>query len=146
VSKRTLSSIVIHCVGSPNGKPTSVSAIREDHIKNRGWGDIGYHFIIQPSGKVETGRHIDMHGAHCPEMNSTSIGVCLSGTDRFSREQLSSLASLVTQFQISKWNVFCHNQFRSAQKQGKTCPGMRINDVLEWLITGDWKPMEGYLL
>ena len=47
----------------------AMRAIQRFHQRDRGWSDIGYGFVVFPSGRVYEGRgeHI---GAHCPGHNS----------------------------------------------------------------------------
>ena len=48
-------------------------------MKERGWKDIGYHFVVCLDGRIETGRPIEQAGAHCTGHNAKSIGVCYVG-------------------------------------------------------------------
>ncbi|MBV4340939.1 N-acetylmuramoyl-L-alanine amidase, partial [Bacteroides thetaiotaomicron] len=43
---RTITLIIIHCSATPEGKALSAEACRQDHIRHRGFRDIGYHFYI----------------------------------------------------------------------------------------------------
>lgn len=55
--------------------------IRRWH-KQRGFRDVGYHYIIRLNGKIEHGRPLDEWGAHAKGYNSNSIGICyIGGTD-----------------------------------------------------------------
>jgi len=56
-----------------------VDEIREWHIKERGWKDIGYHYVIRRDGTIELGRPVTEVGAHCKGYNKNSIGICLVG-------------------------------------------------------------------
>jgi hypothetical protein len=47
---------------------------------NHGWADIGYHFLIDGSGRVFEGRSLKWQGAHARgDNNVQNIGVCLLG-------------------------------------------------------------------
>lgn len=59
-----------------------VATIRQWHI-DRGFEDIGYHYVIRLDGTIEKGRDIDMVGAHAKDNNNESIGICLTGDFRF---------------------------------------------------------------
>lgn len=62
-----LNGLVIHSTASFNNAASGlalVNSIRADHIKNRGWTDIGYHFIIGTEGEIYAGRNINKSGAH----------------------------------------------------------------------------------
>jgi len=44
--------------------------IQNFHQNTRGWNDIGYHYVIMPSGRIYEGRGYGVVGAHCPGHNS----------------------------------------------------------------------------
>ena len=147
----TAQKIIIHCSASPNGRKLPIDVMRQDHIKNRGWKDVGYHLVIQPDGQVERGRGFNEAGAHCEGENSQSIGICIIGTDKFTRAQFKALeyqldSILTTYTNIPHFAVYCHYQFASAQKQGKTCPNIEINRLLAWYHLKDDNPIKVYLL
>lgn len=67
-----------------------VERIRKWHIE-RGFADIGYHFVITRYGEIQHGRDTVYIGAHAKGRNHNSIGVCLIGDFRYyspEREQL----------------------------------------------------------
>ena len=53
--------------------------IRNIHVAENGWADIGYHFVIRRDGTTEPGRHLETSGAHTAGHNLDSIGICLVG-------------------------------------------------------------------
>lgn len=77
-SKRTITEIIVHCTATPEGKDYTVEDIRKWH-KERGWSDIGYHYVIDRKGHILTGRDVDTIGAHCDGHNAHSIGVVYIG-------------------------------------------------------------------
>lgn len=76
---RTITLIIIHCSATPEGKSLSAEACRLDHIRHRGFRDIGYHFYITRDGEIHRGRSLEEAGAHCRNHNAHSIGVCYEG-------------------------------------------------------------------
>ncbi|MGN1172971.1 MAG: N-acetylmuramoyl-L-alanine amidase [Muribaculaceae bacterium] len=76
---RKISEIIVHCTATPEGKDVSVSAIRDYHMKVKGWKDIGYHYVVGLDGKVYPGRSEEEVGAHCSGRNGSSIGVAYVG-------------------------------------------------------------------
>ncbi len=66
----------------------SVETIHNYH-KNKGWAGIGYHYYVRKDGSVYRGRPENMAGAHCPSVNSTSIGICAEGN--FNEESMSEV-------------------------------------------------------
>lgn len=135
-----ITNIIIHCSDSSFG---DVNIIRKWH-KERGWRDIGYHFVILNGhitkkfelvvldGSIETGRFMDEDnylepseiGAHALGYNQNSIGICLIGEDAFTIAQMNSLQNLVRElskkYSISTNNVIGHYETMTAH--GKTCP------------------------
>lgn len=47
----------------------------------RGWDDIGYNELVCKHGDVFEGRGRDIVGAHCPNHNTSGIGICFLGND-----------------------------------------------------------------
>lgn len=77
-SKRTITEIIVHCTATAEGKDYTVDDIRKWH-KERGWSDIGYHYVIDRKGHILPGRDVDTVGAHCEGHNAHSIGVVYIG-------------------------------------------------------------------
>lgn len=77
-SKRTINEIIVHCTATPEGRPVTIQEITLWH-KQRGFATIGYHYVVMLDGTVCNGRNVDTIGAHCPNHNSKSIGVCYVG-------------------------------------------------------------------
>ena len=75
---RKIDEIIIHCSDSPEGRNDKAEDIRRWH-KQRGFNDIGYHYIIDLDGTIEQGRPIEQAGAHCTGHNRNSIGICYIG-------------------------------------------------------------------
>lgn len=66
----------------------SVETIHNYH-KSKGWAGIGYQYYVRKDGSIYKGRPEDMSGAHCPGVNSTSIGICAEGN--FNEETMSEV-------------------------------------------------------
>ena len=77
-STRSITEIIVHCSATPEGKEYSIDTIRQWH-KERGFSDIGYHYVVHLDGRVEDGRDVNIAGAHCSGHNSHSIGICYIG-------------------------------------------------------------------
>lgn len=117
----TVKYIVIHHTATPDdGFGMNMEAIRNYHINNNGWEDIGYHFIIekiQNRYEILVGRMPSYQGAHCLGLNSKSIGVALIGNFNESpppQEQwqlaLKLVRSLMAIFKVPKDNVIGHRE------------------------------------
>ncbi len=114
-----------------------VQQIQSAHMTDRGYGDIGYHFVIDPAGRVFEGRSLAYQGAHASgENNLENIGICLLGNFVRGRQgqdpseaQLGSLKQVIDAlrktYSISVGNCFSHSDFKQTE-----CPG---DAVVEWL-------------
>lgn len=76
---RQITEIIIHCADTPEGRDVKADEIRRWHKNERGWSDIGYHYVIDLDGTIEAGRDVETAGAHCTGHNAKSIGICYVG-------------------------------------------------------------------
>lgn len=77
-SSRAIDKIIIHCSATIERRDFSAADIRRWHLQ-RGFADIGYHFVVRLDGTVEVGRPINRIGAHCLNQNRQSVGICYIG-------------------------------------------------------------------
>lgn len=91
---RKVTQIVIHCSDSEDSLDIGRREIKDWHLQ-RGWSDIGYHYVIRRNGVVENGRTEQEIGAHVAGHNKNSIGICWVGRKHISKEQMKSLKALV---------------------------------------------------
>ena len=64
--------------------------IKKAHLDN-GQPEIGFHYIIDSQGQILMGRPASKVGAHYPEFDQTSLGVCIIGS-RHEMEDSQSVA------------------------------------------------------
>ncbi len=72
--------------------------IWNSHVNGNGWSDIGYHFIIMPSGRVYEARSERKRGAH--DVINDGLGVAFDGiftSATISTQQFQSAVALCTQ-------------------------------------------------
>lgn len=99
---REITSIIVHCSATPEGRDVSTEEIRQWHL-DRGWSDIGYHYVVELDGTIADGRPVEKVGAHASGHNKNSIGVCYVGgvdsnmepKDTRTNEQAVSLVELI---------------------------------------------------
>ena len=75
---RKIDEVIVHCSATPEGRAISTETIKRWHLE-KGWSDIGYHYVIELDGKIVNGRPFDKKGSHCRGRNSNTIGVCYVG-------------------------------------------------------------------
>lgn len=85
MKREDVDAIVIHCSATRVGQDVRASDIDKWH-RERGFAMIGYNYVIDLDGKVETGRPLSRDGAHCntagvsgKSYNRHSIGICYVG-------------------------------------------------------------------
>jgi N-acetylmuramoyl-L-alanine amidase len=127
VNKRNIKELIVHCSATPEGKDYSVDTIRQWHLQ-RGFSDIGYHYVIYRDGSIHIGRDESIIGAHCTGHNTNSIGVCYIGgcasdgktpKDTRTTEQKQSLVKLLKELKTKypQASVHGHRDFAN-----KACP------------------------
>lgn len=77
--ERPVTELIVHCSATPAGRDVTAADIRRWHKEERGFADIGYHFVVRLDGRLECGRRLSVAGAHCRGHNSRSVGVCYVG-------------------------------------------------------------------
>ena len=75
---RLINKIILHCADTRTDQNFNASDIDRWH-KQRGWSEIGYHYVILLDGTIENGRDLDKIGAHCRGENKNSIGISFMG-------------------------------------------------------------------
>lgn len=122
---RKIDKIVIHCSATPKGRYFDVDDIRRWHVQERGWSNVGYHYIILLDGTIQLGRSIEVVGAHVKGHNLTSIGICYiggsHGVDTRTQEQKKSLSLLLKTLRLifKDAEILGHRDF---DKVKKDCP------------------------
>lgn len=140
-SRRVINEVILHCTATPEGVDKTVEEIKRDHIKNRGWSDIGYHYVIYRDGTIHAGRNIDIIGSHCAGHNSKSIGVVYVGgvtsklkpKDTRTPAQVSSLLRLVHKlmdmYKLTPAQIKGHCEYAN-----KACPSFDMNQFRKDLL------------
>ena len=105
--------------------PEQFDRIKKSHI-NKGWGDIGYHGLIERNGVHIPGRDMKYQGAHTYGQNENSIGICLAGNfdiDLPSAAQMNTLVRIlrVIRFKYGDLPLLLHRDYRNTH-----CPGTRL--------------------
>jgi N-acetylmuramoyl-L-alanine amidase len=136
---RKLDRIILHCTATPEGRHVSVDTIRKWHVNDRGWRDIGYHFVIYLDGSVHVGRPIEQSGAHTSGHNATTIGVVYVGgcdakmkaKDTMNAAQETAFVNLVKHLrdQYGPLTLHGHNEYAA-----KACPSFKVKDKFKWLV------------
>lgn len=111
--------------------------IRAAHVGN-GWADIGYHYVIDPGGRVWQGRPTSLQGAHVRQNNPGNLGIMVMGnyneqrvSDASSNALNRTLAGFMNQYRIPKNRVYTHRELVSTE-----CPGTSLQRLMDTLRSG----------
>lgn len=127
INKRNIKEIIVHCSATAEGKDFTVAQIRQWHLQ-RGFTDIGYHYVIYRDGSVHVGRPEEVSGAHCTGHNTISIGVCYIGgcasdgktpKDTRTDAQKAALVKLLKELKVKYPNARIYPHYKFANK---ACP------------------------
>ena len=148
---RKVDTLIVHCTATraawwADRRPQEkVDEVRSWHVEERGWSDIGYHYLIDRDGTVVEGRPIEKTGAHAKGYNKTSVGIALFGGHggheddafdmHFTPEQDRALRKLIAQLRMeypSINTVMGHNEVSA-----KMCPCFQVTS---WLSNVQEKP------
>ncbi len=111
-----------------------IDTIRRAH-QSKGWGDVGYHFVVDPAGRVWEGRLLQFQGAHVKDQNPGNIGIVCLGNFELqtpSPAQISAMRDFVCRVQgayrIPNSRVQTHRELAAT-----LCPGaamqVRVNQL-----------------
>lgn len=146
----TVSHLVVHHTAGSNYAsdwPAVVRSIWSYHALTRGWGDIGYNYLIDPNGVIFEGRAGGENaiGAHFSGHNSGTMGVSIMGTYISispSTAALGNLSEILSwkcsessidplgisfhaSSQLTLYNICGHRDGGNTE-----CPGQRLYDLL----------------
>jgi N-acetyl-anhydromuramyl-L-alanine amidase AmpD len=137
IKREKTDTIVIHCSATPPTMDIGVEKIREWHVGENHWDDVGYHHVITRSGVLQKARPEEMQGSHARAVNGTSLGICLVGgsnasgdwENNFQDEQFVTLKALILdlikRYDIKK--IIGHYQVDDK----KECPSFKVPEWLE---------------
>jgi hypothetical protein len=108
-----------------------LNSVRQSHLRE-GWADIGYHYIIDPQGRVWEGRPLTFQGAHVKDNNEHNIGVMCMGNFEQQRPTSNQIASLdgfvsvlMRRHRIPANRVYTHQEIMPTR-----CPGRNLQNYM----------------
>lgn len=108
-------------------------SIQRAHMA-RGWDDIGYNYVIMPSGRVYEGRGYNIIGAHTLNHNTGTIGVSFAGNyeiSRPSRAQIRAYRKLVKLLKRNGADIRRARGHKQMPDQATACPGKYLMHALK---------------
>lgn len=118
-------------------KQCSIQDIHNWHLQN-GWSGCGYHFLVRKDGSIYRGRPENAIGAHCPNANDKSLGICAEGSfniENMSATQKQAIIQL-GQYLKNKYGikqVYGHKELYSTECP---CANYPLNEVKQAILSG----------
>lgn len=129
----TPEALVVH--HSASSLTTTVDDVRSWHL-DKGWTDVGYHWLIDSDGRLHQGRPWPKVGAHCKSSNYNhlSMGVCLIGDNtkpesRWEIVQVMRLERLIQSIEDLYGTVPVIGH-RDVALASTACPGVDVRGLL----------------
>ncbi len=136
--------VTIHHTGFPAGftscEPSAIKINLQSILmlhtapppEGRGWADIGYHFAVDPAGRIWALRSLAYQGAHVRNHNENNIGVVALGNfdlHDLPDLQFTALRQLLAELRLAFpiTDVFGHKHLAD---NATNCPGAAI--VARW--------------
>ena len=155
----TISIIIHHAAGYWDGKTPGkrqIQRIQQLHQDDRGWRDIGYHFLVDPLGNIYQGREfmdqthslgdipVLVSGAHVGGFNTGRIGICLLGNYETGSARTTHKPTVKSQLAIIQLVAYLIDRYQPTgdpEREGEiilghkdlkstSCPG---KELYEWL-------------
>lgn len=141
---RRITRITIHHEGSTPFSSTRPADVRQrlEQVRlahlSRGWADIGYHFVIDPAGRVFQGRPVSLQGAHVKYNNEQNLGIMLLGNFEEQSPTPQALASLqrFVASQMSRYHVPVRSVYTHQELRPTLCPGRTLQSRLVAMRSG----------
>lgn len=131
--KRKVQKVFIHCSANDNEKfygNKLKDFIYNIHVKQNGWSDIGYHFLIDKKGNIIRGRPLERTPSAQKGYNVGSIAIMVHGLEDFSGESMTSLISLCNEINTAYDKKITFHGHCEVNPH-KTCPVFPYKTVLQ---------------
>ena len=118
---------------SQRAAASRLETIRRAHLnRSPPFGDIGYHYIIDPGGRGGQGRLLDWQGAHVAAQNHGNLGICVLGNYEHQQPTATQeraigafLRSQMARYRVPADRVFTHRELAATK-----CPGRYLQPRL----------------
>lgn len=129
--------VVHHTAGSsPSTEAEELAEMRSIQRAHfaKGWSDLGYNYVIMPSGRVYEGRGYGIRGAHTLNANRQTIGVSFAGNydvRRPSRNSVRAYRLLVRRLRAQGARIDRVRGHKQMPEQATACPGRFLMRALK---------------
>lgn len=130
---RAINRVIVHHFWRPAAAQwkglQTLKQVRDFHVNENGWSDIGYHLVIGPDATIWLCRPVEQVGAHCVGQNDHSVGLAYAANFDEEDPAANGLAAghqavtaVCARFKIPAAEVYFHRDFAP-----KSCPGTKVD-------------------
>ncbi len=123
--------IVVHHSALPlSDGPKEIQTL---HMDDKGFADVGYHYLIDETGRLYQGRAIAVRGAHTYAHNFGAVGICVIGNFELiqpTQAQIEMLQGLIACLVSGLPNVTRLAGHRDLNPDVTLCPGANLAPFL----------------
>ena len=129
--------VLHHSVVWAGNDLATVRDVQRLHRGDRGWADIGYHYLVGRNGTIYAARPLNVRGIHVAGHNTGSVGVCLLGNfvnESLTEEQRTStllICQWLTLLLTKMTHLAGHREFNPETQ----CPGDNLIEFLDEAAT-----------
>lgn len=131
----TVQHAIVHhaAVNYPGDGFQAVRSIYYYHAVTQGWGDIGYNYVVDTSGKIFEGRvgGQNVIGGHSYEYAVGSSGICIMGDFQYQEAPVASKAALahILAFVTRDLDTYATRQFHQVPNLPTICAHRDVNQT-----------------
>lgn len=109
-----------------------LESIRRSHVSNE-WADIGYHYAIDPAGRVWEGRPLSLQGAHVKDQNPGNLGIVVLGNYELQRPTPQAMRALDTLLasEMRRHGVPLREVRTHREMAPTACPGRHLQGYMD---------------
>ncbi len=138
---RPVNRMFLHCTAASTDDTGDAlfRLVQRWHVEERGWSDVGYHYLIDAHGGLVAGRPLWRRPAAQAGHNTGTIAICLHGLHKadFTEAQFATLRALCGVIhRTCGGDITVHGHREVAPK---TCPVFDYRRVLARIIHRDWR-------
>jgi len=140
--------VIHHSVIYGDNDLDTVRDIQRTHQQDRGWADVGYHYLVGRAGEIYIGRDLQARGTHVQGFNTGSVGVCLLGNFmEIAPTEAQINATLMLSMWLADHLALTHLAGHRTFSDGTVCPGDNLVPYLADFAqsTGLLQGKDGYI-
>lgn len=137
-----VNAIIVHQTDGLDKGLDSVYSAAQYHVNSKGWGGIGYHFMVTDDGKIYQTNKLETRSYHAGGENTRSVGIAITGKHRYDPSKtneeiigktkynalVSSIVKVLRKLPNKDIEIVSHDDVNDT---GKTDPNLNMDQLRE---------------